>query len=103
MNSPERKTDQIERRSPRRVVNVRAQYRRRVARLGADVIDLSLHGLRLSCADRLDVGETVWVTLPGLEPRRAIVMWSQGFIAGCSFPEPLHPAIYDAIIARCGA
>lgn len=92
----------IERRSPRRVVNVRAQYRRRVARLGAEVIDLSEHGLRLQSSDRLAVGETVWVTLPGLEPRRAVVMWSDGFIAGCSFPEPLHPAVFDAIVERCG-
>lgn len=92
----------IERRSPRRVVNVRAQYRRRVARLGAEVIDLSEHGLRLQSPDRLAVGETVWVTLPGLEPRRAVVMWSDGFIAGCSFPEPLHPAVFDAIVERCG-
>ena len=92
----------IERRSPRRVVNVRAQYRRRVARLGAEVIDLSEHGLRLQSSDRLAVGETVWVTLPGLEPRRAVVMWSDGFIAGCSFPEPLHPAVFDAIVECCG-
>lgn len=92
----------IERRSPRCVVNVRAQYRRRVARLGAEVIDLSEHGLRLRCPDRLAIGETVWVTLPGLEPRRAVVMWSAEFIAGCSFPEPLHPAIFDAVVARCG-
>ena len=83
-------------------MNVQAQYRRRIARLGAQVLDLSLHGLRINSADRLEVGETVWVTLPGLEPRRAIVMWSHGFLAGCVFPEPLHPAVYDAIIARCG-
>ncbi|MCH7627946.1 MULTISPECIES: PilZ domain-containing protein [Novosphingobium] len=92
----------IERRSPRRVVNVRAQYRRRVARLGAEVVDLSEHGLRLQSSDRLAVGEIVWVTLPGLEPRRAVVMWSEGFIAGCSFPEPLHPAVFDAVVERCG-
>ncbi|WP_225206150.1 PilZ domain-containing protein [Novosphingobium huizhouense] len=103
MDSPERVPARIDRRSPRRVVNVHAQYRRRIARLGAEVLDLSMHGLRLSCADRLSPGEIVWVTLPGLEPRRAIVMWSDGFTAGCAFPEPLHPAVFDAIIERCGA
>lgn len=92
----------IERRSERRVVNVRVQYRRRVARLGAAAVDLSRHGLRLDCSDRLEVGETVWVTLPGLEPRRAIVMWTEGFQAGCAFPEPLHPAVFDAVVRRSG-
>ncbi|MCW1383399.1 PilZ domain-containing protein [Novosphingobium sp. KCTC 2891] len=98
LSVPDRFT--VQRRSERRRINVRVQYRRKVVRMGANVLDLSVEGLRLSGAERLPVGETVWVTLPGIEPRRATVIWCQDFTAGCAFTDPLHPAVFDAIVAR---
>ncbi|MDF8333840.1 PilZ domain-containing protein [Novosphingobium cyanobacteriorum] len=87
-----------ERRSERNRLGVRIKYRRRIVRLAAQTIDLSCHGLRLSGMERFRVGDTVWITLPGLEPRRANVVWAERFQAGCEFAEPLHPAVLEAVV-----
>jgi hypothetical protein len=87
-----------ERRSERRRLGVRIKYRRRIVRLAAQTIDLSCHGLRLSGMERFKVGDTVWITLPGLEPKRASVVWAERFQAGCEFSEPLHPAVLEAVV-----
>jgi len=49
--------------------------------------------------ERLHVGEGVWITLPGLPPRQAKVVWTDLSEAGCVFTEPLHAAVFDAIIS----
>lgn len=86
------------RRSERRRLAVRVKYRRKIVRLVAKTIDLSCHGLRMTGAERFRDGDTVWITLPGLEPRKASVVWTNGFEAGCNFADPLHPAVLDAIV-----
>lgn len=88
-----------ERQSERRRLMVRVQYRRSVVRLAAQILDLSRHGLRLSLMERMSIGESVWITLPGLPPRQAKVVWTDRFEAGCAFVEPLHAAVLDAMIA----
>ena len=90
---------QQERQSERRPLMVRVQYRRTIVRLAAQILDLSCHGLRLAGMERLRVGECVWITLPGLPPRQAKVVWVDRFEAGCAFIEPLHQAVFDAIVA----
>jgi hypothetical protein len=75
------------------------QYRRSVVRLVAQILDLSQHGLRLAGMERLRIGESVWITLPGLPPRQAKVVWTDRFEAGCVFVEPLHSAVLDAIVS----
>lgn len=88
-----------ERQSERRPLMVRVQYRRTIVRLAAQILDLSCHGLRLAGKERLRVGEAVWITLPSLPPRQAKVVWVDRFEAGCVFVEPLHEAVFDAIVA----
>lgn len=95
---PEQRPQQ-ERQSERRPLMVRVQYRRTIVRLAAQILDLSCHGLRLAGMERLRVGECVWITLPGLPPRQAKVVWVDRFEAGCAFIEPLHQAVFDAIVA----
>lgn len=95
---PEQRPQQ-ERKSERRPLMVRVQYRRTIVRLAAQILDLSCHGLRLAGMERLRVGECVWITLPGLPPRQAKVVWVDRFEAGCAFIEPLHQAVFDAIVA----
>jgi hypothetical protein len=62
-------------------------------------LDLSCHGVRLAAMERLRIGEALWITLPGLPPRRATVKWVQAFEVGCQFDAPLHPAVLDQILA----
>ncbi|WP_295524753.1 PilZ domain-containing protein [Novosphingobium sp. Chol11] len=88
-----------QRRSERRHIAVQVQYKRKLVRLVAKTLDLSVHGLRFSGMERLREGEVVWITLPGLEPRHATVVWSDQFEAGCAFVEPLHPAVFEAVIS----
>lgn len=95
--SPMPQDEPQERRSERRHVTVRIAYRRQVQRLVAETLDISCHGLRLAGMERFRIGDVLWVTLPGLEPRRASVVWNNRFEAGCVFAEPLHPAVLDQL------
>jgi hypothetical protein len=86
------------RRSDRQRMGVRIKYRRKVLRLVAETIDVSCHGIKLAGMERLSIGDVLWVGLPGLEPRKATVVWTDRLIAGCCFAEPLHPAVLEAVI-----
>lgn len=88
----------VPRRSNRAGVQVKVQYRRSTVRMAGVTLDLSCHGVRLAAMERLRIGETLWITLPGLQPRRATVKWGDRFEVGCEFDEPLHPAVFDRII-----
>ena len=100
MSAHQLKPDALtQRRSERQQIAVQVQYKRKVVRLVAKALDLSIHGLRISGLERLREGEVVWITLPGLEPRHATVVWSDQFEAGCAFVEPLHPAVFEAVVS----
>ncbi|EGD58445.1 hypothetical protein Y88_0500 [Novosphingobium nitrogenifigens DSM 19370] len=87
------------RRAERSRIEAKVQYRRSTVRMVGATLDLSCDGARLSTPERLRVGETLWITLPGLPPRQASVVWVDNFEAGCRFEQPLHPAILDTILA----
>ncbi len=53
------------------------------------VVNISLHGVRLQTYSPLKRGMIIWLTLPGLEPAMAEVMWSDDYSAGCEFIRPL--------------
>ncbi len=100
MPAPHPKSNALSaRRVERQRFAVQVQYKRKVARLVASSVDLSQHGLRISGMERLREGEVVWITLPGLEPRAATVVWSDQFESGCAFVEPLRPAILEDLIS----
>ncbi|MFZ5742383.1 MAG: hypothetical protein ACOY3S_11195 [Pseudomonadota bacterium] len=40
----------------------------------------------------------MWLTLPGLEARAAIVEWCEGFRSFVRFVQPFHPAVLDAVL-----
>ncbi len=50
----------------------------------------------------LRMGDLLWLKIPGIERLSATVVWIEGFTIGCSFERPLHPAVMQHIIARCG-
>ncbi len=64
------------------------------------ILDLSTHGFRIESALDLATGMDVWLRLPGLEPSHARVAWVDGYVAGCAFERPLHPAVLDMIVSR---
>jgi hypothetical protein len=87
------------RRSERHGVCARIQYRRSTVRMAGVTLNLSCHGVRLAAMERLRIGEPLWITLPGLPPRRAVVKWVEAFEVGCEFDAPLHEALLDRILA----
>ncbi|WP_242139111.1 PilZ domain-containing protein [Sphingomonas sp. TREG-RG-20F-R18-01] len=65
----------------------------------AGLLEVSRTGCRV---DNLTItpGSTVWVKLPGLEPIEAKVSWSRAWQCGIRFDQPLHPAVFDHLVAR---
>ena len=68
-------------------------------RFEIDVVDLSVTGFRAQTSFTLWPGTTVWLTLPGLAALEAVVAWRDKFRYGCAFSKPLHPAVFDHIVA----
>lgn len=65
-----------------------------------DVVDLSTHGFRASTHLDLQKDSDVWLKLPGLEPLHARVAWMDGYLVGCEFVRPLHPAVLQMVVRR---
>jgi len=87
------------RRSERLGVHAKVQYRRTTVRMAGVTLDLSCHGVRLAAIEKMRIGEVLWITLPGLPPRRSTVKWVDRFDVGCEFDEALHPGVFDRIAA----
>lgn len=88
------------RRSLRKAVKMRAHLRDRgTTRFEIEVVDLSTTGFRAQTSFTLWPGTTVWLTLPGLAGLEAVVAWRDKFRYGCAFTKPLHPAVFDHIVA----
>jgi hypothetical protein len=88
------------RRALRKAVKMRAQLRDRgTTRFEIEVIDLSTTGFRAQTGFTLWPGTTVWLTLPGLAALESVVAWRDKTRYGCAFTKPLHPAVFDHIVA----
>ena len=88
------------RRALRKAVKMRAHLRDRgQTKFEIDVVDLSASGFRAETSFTLWPGRVVWLTLPALAGREAVVAWRDKFKYGCAFQKPLHPAVFDHIVA----
>lgn len=90
------------RRAERRPVRAAAQCRRGTSREAVEVLDLSPAGARVKALAPLRIGYSIWLKLPGIEAREARVAWTKGFESGCEFVNPLHPAVFDSLLAAQG-
>jgi PilZ domain len=68
--------------------------------VSVQIMDLSTHGFRIETHLDLHEGADVWLRLPGLESCHATVAWVRGYVAGCKFERPLHPAVLEMIVAK---
>jgi hypothetical protein len=68
-------------------------------RFSISVIDMSARGCGLESRQALVPDSTVWLRLPGLESWFATVAWAEGGRAGLDFDRPLHPAVFEKLIA----
>ncbi len=92
-----------ERRAKRTRVAMAAGYREGPNRGKIDVIDISPSGLKIESHLSLYPNTYIWVKLPGLEAWQARIAWVNRHEAGCEFIRPLHPAVFDRVVAACAA
>jgi hypothetical protein len=74
-------------------------YREGAGRGTVNVVDLSPSGVKIESHLTLYAGDFIWLKLPGLEPWRTRVVWVNRHEAGCEFEHPLHPAVFDRVVA----
>jgi hypothetical protein len=67
------------------------------------LFDLSPQGCRIEVRARLDQGQLIWVSLPGLQMQPCRVRWTDGWTAGLEFEAPLHPSVFDHVAGRVKA
>lgn len=97
-------TSAEDRASERVNVEIDAGLRQRGAHgVAIQIVDLSTHGFRAATHLVLHEGADVWLRLPGLEACPAKVVWAQGYIIGCAFERPLHPAVLKMLVGRLHA
>jgi hypothetical protein len=88
------------RKAERRIVNLAAALRETGAKTSKIVVvDISVGGFKGEAEAPHEVGDEVWLKLPGLEPRRSRVVWAREKEIGCEFEWPLHPSELEVIIA----
>ena len=89
------------RRGPRVPMKAEVAFRRpREPHYSIGLHDLSAHGCRVACPERLDKGELVWVQLPSLESLPAWVRWTQAAQSGIEFDRPMHRAVFEMMAKR---
>ena len=69
-------------------------------RCPVELIDLSVHGARVDVIERVQPGERLFVSLPGIETIEAAARWNSDFVAGVEFARPLHPAVFEMLCSR---
>ena len=91
------------RRGERLPVRTAAQCRRGGLRETVEVLDLSPGGARVRAVAPLRTGFAIWIRLSGIAPLEARVVWTRDFESGCEFAHPLHPAVFDSLIAAASS
>jgi len=66
----------------------------------ANVFDMSLDGCKVEFIERPRIEEHVLIKFAGLEILDAEVCWVEGFRGGLRFEKPIHPAVFDMLLAR---
>lgn len=90
----DRKTASQARRAERAPVVGRARFREPGFNpFDVELFDLSSTGFRMVTFARPQIGKTIWVSLPGLEPLEAVVRRGDGNNFGCEFARPLYPSV----------
>ena len=67
---------------------------------GVTIFDASRTGCRVEFVERPDIGERVRITFKGLQPLDGRVCWVDCGCAGIQFERPIHPAVFDLLLAR---
>ncbi len=64
------------------------------------IFDLSANGCKAEFIERPMLDELVWVKFDQLNAIEAMVCWTVGFNVGLEFDRPIHPAVFEMLLAR---
>lgn len=87
------------RRAPRIGFELPVRCRRGVIRSTVMLRDMTTHGARIEGLEQLHLDEAITLLLPGLQAKEAYVAWSREKSAGLEFDRPLHPAVFEQLVA----
>ena len=89
--------DACRRKTERQETSTAASYFVGRNRIEVRITNLSVEGARLTTPRSLIPGCRIWLKMPMLASREAVVIWSRGSEAGLEFCDSLHPMIVEAI------
>ena len=69
-------------------------------RYRVNILDFSPEGCRIESPVQVTIGDTIWISLPGLESIQARVCWIKGWAVGVQFDRPLYPSVFDMMHER---
>jgi len=91
------------RRAERVPLNCEVEFRRHAdVRYPVDLLNFSPEGCCIVPPVRVDVGESVWLRIPGMETIHAQVAWTEQWKVGLEFDKPFHPAVFESVVKRLG-
>ena len=92
-----------DRSAPRITLSIPATLRPSgVTGFGVRVTNLSLTGFACEATTGMPVNARCWLSLPGLSPLQAEVVWNNSAMVGCAFSNVLNRSVLDAILDRFG-
>ena len=91
--------------SPRKGVRVGLSAEVTLRRTGhgsyrVKILDVSLHGCKAEFVDRPKLDELVWIKFDDLQSLGAMVCWTRGSNVGLEFERPIHPAVFEMLVAK---
>jgi len=71
-------------------------------RYRVNILDFSPEGCRIESPVTVSVGDTIWISLPGLESIQGQVCWVKQWTVGVEFARPLYPSVFAMVRDRMG-
>ena len=69
-------------------------------RYRAPILDFSPEGCKVEIPVYVEPGDSVFLSLPGLETIEGKVRWVKQWLVGVDFTPPLYPAVFDMMKDR---
>jgi hypothetical protein len=69
-------------------------------RYRVNILDFSPEGCRMELPVKVSSGDTIWISLPGIESIQAEVCWVKEWTVGVEFSRPLYPSVFEMVRER---
>lgn len=94
------KHEPVERRAERIPFGAEIEIRARSMKSVVTIRDFSTEGASLNLVDRVEIDESLWIKVDGLEKLESKACWNNDFVAGVKFAKPLHPSVFARLVER---